>query len=78
MLRIMYDNNYKEIHVKVFNTGKLEIPGIQSNIFLYKALDKLITILQPFCENTLFYNTTEIETVLINSNFSCNYYINSN
>jgi hypothetical protein len=25
------DNNFKEIHVKIFNTGKLEIPGIMNS-----------------------------------------------
>jgi len=28
ILRFPYQGKYKEIHVKVFNTGKLEIPGI--------------------------------------------------
>jgi len=78
IMRLKMGDKFKEVHLKLFNTGKLEIPGIQSNIFLYKALDKLITILQPFCENTLFYNAMEIETVLINSNFSCDYYIDRN
>ena len=29
ILRILDKENFKEIHIKVFNTGKLEIPGIQ-------------------------------------------------
>ena len=28
-LRILNEDNFKEIHVKIFNTGKMEIPGIQ-------------------------------------------------
>ena len=78
IMRLKIEDCFKEVHLKLFNTGKLEVPGIQSNTFLYKALDKLITILQPFCKNTLFYNAKEIETVLINSNFACNYYIDRN
>ena len=78
IMRIKTKDMFKEVHLKLFNTGKLEVPGIQSNTFLYKALDKLITILQPFCDNTLFYDAMKIETVLINSNFSCNYYIDRN
>ena len=31
ILRIMYKEKYKEVHVKIFNTGKLEIPGIQND-----------------------------------------------
>ena len=63
---------------KIFNTGKLEIPGVQSNHFLYTALDKLISILEPYCPRPLHYLRDKIETVLINSNFSCNYFIDRN
>ena len=31
ILRLRYEDAFKEIHVKVFNTGKLEIPGIQKD-----------------------------------------------
>lgn len=75
ILRIPFKSEYKEVHIKVFNTGKLEIPGIQTNDFLYIALDTLISILSPYCEKPLSYKANEIETVLINSNFTCNYYI---
>lgn len=75
ILRISNDTGFKEAHVKVFNTGKLEIPGIQSTGFLYKVLDKLIAVIGPYCETELQYNKDDIETVLINSNFSCNYFI---
>ena len=27
ILRIKIDNAFQEIHVKIFNTGKMEIPG---------------------------------------------------
>ena len=78
IMRLGLGDGFKEVHLKVFNTGKLEIPGVQNNIFLYKALDKLITILQPFCKAVLTYEADRIETVLINSNFSCNYFIDRN
>lgn len=78
IMRLKSKNGYKEVHLKIFNTGKLEIPGIQSSQFLYKALDKLIHILQPFCNQPLAYERDEVETVLINSNFSCNYFIDRN
>ena len=39
----LWDNNlFKEMHVKVFNTGKLEIPGIQNDILLDKVLQLLV------------------------------------
>ena len=64
--------------MKVFNTGKLEIPGIQTDEMLFMALNNLLTILQPFIKKKILYNKNEIETVLINSNFNCNYVINRN
>ena len=76
IIRIVYMGRFKEFHVKVFNTGKLEIPGIQNDKMLIDLLDELIIILQPFCPKKLAYDANKIETVLINSNFSCQYFIN--
>ena len=39
--RIKINNSFKEIHVKIFNTGKLEIPGVQNDHELYYTLDKV-------------------------------------
>lgn len=75
IMRIKYNNEFKEIHIKVFNTGKLEIPGIQNDKMLTLALDNLMEILGPLIPN-LSYNKQNIDTVLINSNFTCNYFIN--
>ena len=75
ILRLFYDDEFKEIHVKVFNTGKLEIPGIQSDELLYKVLDLLISELAPYISDDLNYMFEKNETVLINSNFNCGYYI---
>ena len=77
ILRILFNNIYKEIHIKVFNTGKLEIPGIRDDKLLLKTLNLLVKVLQPYHEKKkLCYKSDSIQTVLINSNFSCNYYIN--
>ena len=38
---------FKEIHVKVFNTGKLEIPGIQDAHTLHRVLRLVIDVLKP-------------------------------
>jgi len=75
ILRIKFNEIYKEVHIKVFNTGKLEIPGIQSEDFLHIALTTLVKLLRPICGDKLEYNKENIDTVLINSNFTCNYYI---
>lgn len=76
ILRLSYDGTFREIHVKVFNTGKLEIPGIQGDDLLIMVLDLLIELLQPFFNTPLTYSKDGIETVLINSNFNCGYFIN--
>ena len=79
ILRIKYKDSFKEIHVKVFNTGKLEIPGIQCDEFLTKVLTLLVKVLGPIIDTkqqTLHFVSNKNETVLINSNFNCGFYIN--
>ena len=82
IVRIKINNAFKEVHVKVFNTGKLEIPGIQTDEMLFKTLDVLTTHLKelPSFKNgstiPLQYMSDKNETVVINSNFNCGYYIN--
>ena len=81
ILRLFHNNAYKEIHVKVFNTGKLEIPGIQDATILDKVLALLVDILTPIvivdaASPPLKFLGEKSETVMINSNFSCGYYIN--
>ena len=83
ILRVKWNNVFREIHVKVFNTGKLEIPGIpgdKSDDFLKYILVSLVNILKPIgdelgLEQPLNFKPDSSETVLINSNFSANYYI---
>ena len=75
IIRLFYDGVFKEMHVKVFNTGKLEIPGIQNDDMLIKLLDELVKVLKPHLGSDLMYDNTKTDTVLINSNFNCGYYI---
>ena len=75
ILRLFHENTFKEVHVKVFNTGKLEIPGIQNDNLLHKVLTLLVDELTPFIDTDLSYLKDNSETVLINSNFNCGYYI---
>lgn len=74
-LRIKYLNVFKEIHVKIFNTGKLEIPGIQNDNILEIIINKIILILSDITNKTINYNKIS-ENILINSNFNCGFYIN--
>lgn len=75
IVRLKNGDVFKESHVKIFNTGKLEIPGIQKSYYLNKILDALVIYLQPYFSKVLTWNKNDVETVLINSNFTCNYYI---
>jgi TATA-box binding protein (TBP) (component of TFIID and TFIIIB) len=76
ILRIKINNIFKEFHIKVFNTGKLEIPGIQNEDTFIIILEKIIEVLQPHMNCNLSYKPNSNETVLINSNFNCGFYIN--
>jgi len=74
----LYDDSsdcFKEMHVKVFNTGKLEIPGVQDDIMLDKIIHMLVNIMKPIVGDDLSYDKHRNETVLINSNFNCGFYI---
>jgi hypothetical protein len=78
ILRLLWERRYKEIHVKVFNTGKLEVPGIREEALLDRALSLLTTILDPLMPADaapLVHLPEKSETVLVNSNFVCNFYI---
>jgi len=75
IIRLKIEDKFKEFHVKIFNTGKLEIPGIQDETTFVKVLEQVIDVLQPNVHNKLAYKPNSSETVLINSNFNCGYYI---
>jgi hypothetical protein len=77
IFRFKYDGLFREIHVKVFNTGKLEIPGILNPGLLVVVKRMLLETIQPFIEKPIeFIETDSEENVLINSNFNCGYFIN--
>jgi len=70
------NNEFKEIHVKVFNTGKLEIPGILNSDLLDTVKRMVLEILSPHITSPLFFTDCDKEdNVLINSNFNCGFYI---
>lgn len=76
IVRFYYNNEFKEIHVKVFNTGKMEIPGVLNDEVLDIIKTKVLAILQPHCQTQLHYvESDKDDNVLINSNFNCGYYI---
>ena len=79
ILRVKMEGLFREFHVKVFNTGKMEIPGIQTNKAFDEILSTVISILEPHMlenEVKLVCKEGSVDTVLINSNFNCGFYIN--
>lgn len=83
ILRMKWRDTFREMHVKVFNTGKLEIPGIpgtNTEEFLNCVLNTLVKFIGPLSKQLglkkpLNYIPQSSETVLTNSNFSANYLI---
>jgi len=75
ILRIKINELFREFHIKVFNTCKLEIPGVQSEGMFEIVLKHIVNILQPFYETEVTYFENS-DTVLINSNFNCGFYVN--
>jgi hypothetical protein len=75
ILRLKINDVFKEYHVKVFNTGKMEIPGIQNDVIFNEVITTIRNILVPFTGESLNY-LKKSDTVLINSNFNCGFYIN--
>jgi hypothetical protein len=85
ILRFKFQGNFREIHVKIFNTGKLEIPGILNTEILDIVKGMIIGILEPYfrkinngkIETPIeFVENSKDDNVLINSNFNCGYFIN--
>tara|TARA_Y100000389_G_scaffold204732_1_gene259281 strand:+ start:2902 stop:3957 length:1056 start_codon:yes stop_codon:yes gene_type:complete len=75
-LRLIENNLFKEYHIKIFNTGKIEIPGIQNEDSLHKIINFIINELSNILNIKINYNDSNIENVLVNSNFDCGFYIN--
>jgi hypothetical protein len=75
IFRIHMNEIYKEFHVKLFNTGKIEVPGVQTEQHFETVLDLLILWIQPFFDVPLTYLSENTETILINSNFNCGFFI---
>jgi hypothetical protein len=77
IVRFRYEGIFREIHVKIFNTGKLEIPGVLNAEILDIMKRFILNILQPHVSSPLAFVDTHVDdNVLINSNFNCGFYIN--
>jgi len=100
ILRFIHGGMFREIHVKIFNTGKMEIPGILNSEILETVktmileilraniadpvgfvIDPLGSVVDPLgsvveAKEIDFIENENEDSVLINSNFNCGFYIN--
>jgi len=77
IIRFLYEESYREIHIKVFNTGKMEIPGIFNTELLEIIKKMILNVIQPFVSEPLYFvENNADDNVLINSNFNCGFYVN--
>lgn len=74
--RVLYKDSFKEFHIKIFNTGKVEIPGLQNDDMLNILLSKILILLKTCSLKDVYVLTDKTENILINSNFNCGFYIN--
>ena len=74
----------REIHVKIFNTGKMEIPGILNNEIFVQSREMILKVLRPLLGEDCDYidgaaghaAPSSAVNVLINSNFNVGFFIN--
>jgi len=77
IVRFKYQNAFREIHVKIFNTGKLEIPGILNDELLEIIKVIVLKLIKTYSHEDIEFVEQKVEAnVLINSNFNCGFYIN--
>ena len=77
IVRFKYQNAFREIHVKIFNTGKLEIPGILNDELLEIVKVIVLKLIKTYSDTDVDFVEQKVEAnVLINSNFNCGFYIN--
>lgn len=69
-------NKFMEAHMKIFNTGKIEIPGMKNNDMFYRVLEIFKSIYKRDIGENVTLKKNDLETILINSNFNCGFYIN--
>jgi len=78
IIRFMFEEQFREIHVKVFNTGKMEIPGILSVKLLVAVREMVRQTMEPHLPKPFAFieDNSDENNVLINSNFKCGFYVN--
>ena len=75
IVRMLHNKVFKEYNVKIFNTGKLEIPGICNDLILADIITYVIQVINH-SQDHVYTCSGKSECVMINSDFNCGYYIN--
>jgi TATA-box binding protein (TBP) (component of TFIID and TFIIIB) len=75
IVRTLFGDEYKEVHVKIFNTGKMEIPGVHNDVLFENVKREIIRTLQPYFTDEIYFKDELCITVLINSNFNAGFSI---
>jgi hypothetical protein len=77
VMRVKYEGVFREIHVKVFKTGKMEIPGVVEDGVFDMVRIMILDLIKKFHtdKNIYFKPNTNADLVLINSNFNCGFFI---
>jgi TATA-box binding protein (TBP) (component of TFIID and TFIIIB) len=75
VLRVYHEGAFHEVNLKVFNTGKLSFPGMLSQDLLDKSLHLVSAQLTAAGAGPVTHDPSSIDTVLVNSNFSCAFFI---
>ena len=76
IIRVFYNGSFKEINAKVFNTGKLSFPGMITDELMHITIETLLNEINNVSEEVVSIKENTIQTVLVNSNFTCGFYIN--
>lgn len=66
---------FREVHAKLFNTGKVKIPGMQSEAMYNRVVNQLLQVLLPLVPFPMSVHGPG-DIILTNSNFTLNYEIN--
>jgi hypothetical protein len=78
IIRFKFENVFREVHIKVFNTGKMEIPGVVNHEMFQIAKTMILNIIHETSDvstPTYFVENSNHDNVLINSNFNCGFHI---
>ena len=78
VLRRPFGDGFKEVNMKLFGNGGIQMTGVPSNEFASHAVDWLLSVIKglsrsPFATTTALPTAMKVDTSLINTDYSLNY-----